>query len=57
MPQEIKDKLIQKLEGKGIIINEMRLSQTTYDLTTIEIITKLDCEGILKLVEYGIEDT
>ena len=57
VPQEIKDKLIEKLKGKGIIINEMRLSPTTYDLRTIEIITRLDCEGILKLIEYGVEDT
>jgi len=57
VPKEIKNKLIEKLEGKGIIINEMRLSPTTYDLRTIEIITKLDCEGILKLIEYGTEDT
>ncbi|EMH1276904.1 DUF2971 domain-containing protein [Enterobacter hormaechei] len=57
VPQEIKNKLIEKLKGKEIIINEMRLSPTTYDLRTIEIITRLDCEGILKLIEYGIEDT
>ncbi|MGE6300594.1 DUF2971 domain-containing protein [Serratia liquefaciens] len=57
VPQEIKNKLIEKLEGKSIIINEMRLSPSTYDLRTIELITKLDRESILKLIEYGIEDT
>lgn len=57
VPEEIKNKLIEKLEGKDIIINEMRLSPTTYDLRTIEIITKLDDEGLLRLIKYGIEDT
>ena len=48
VPKLIKNKLIDRLEGTSIIFNEMQLSLGSYNLKTIEIITKLDANALKK---------